>query len=164
MPPSGCPMARDPRRNAHLSHALYARFVAGDGDGPVAARRCGIAMATLYDLCENRRDLPARLIPGLALGDAEFFATLSGARDAGLTVSAAAKPDVAPEGMRGAALLVGADSGRVLSAVAEAEADGVVIDVELERIEAEIDRAERRLEELRAAARVRRTRAAGDRR
>lgn len=153
-------MARNPELNSTVAHILYGHFILGNGDIKAASKRAGISPSTLYEFCENRRDLPARLIEPLCQGDVELFAKLTGARELGFTVSGLA-PEDSEEDPRDVALSVGAQTGRLLDAVLRAETDGLITEAELELIETERERLQRVAERLGAAARRRRMRVSG---
>lgn len=141
-------MARDPRKNAHVAHVLYSHFIAGPGDLSAAARRAGIAASTLYEFCENKRDLPARLIAPLSFGDVELFEKLSGARDNRLIVSDAPSGLPTSEATRDVAMSVGIQTGQLLDAVMKADADNTITEEEAELILDEKSRLESLAERL----------------
>lgn len=147
-------------RSAHLARALYNATIAGRHRIDAVARVVGVATSTAYDWAEGRRTLPAYAIPGVfrATQDLELYSALCGAPDLGLVVTERGAGDVVIRDSRGAALDVGAEAGRVLGLVSDVEADGVVTAQELARVEAELDRLQRRAETLRAQMRSRASR------
>lgn len=146
-------MARDPRLNRHVARVIHARFVTGKTDSITAlSERSGIPEDTLYDYAENRRDLPARQLPRIAHGEADLFAALSGASAAGLVVSLAESSPTSAS-LQELALEIGAESGKVLGFVAEAVADGKIVEVEEKHLEHLIGRLTQKLEQMRAKGR-----------
>lgn len=150
-------MARNAVRFAPHAHTLYAAFIGHEKRHDIrrVARLMGIAPETLYSYCHNTESMGVDLVAALysATRDLQLLSELLGLGDVGLTVTEDPGAET-PEGIRDHALRAGASVGAVQSSVLKALDDGDVNALEVKEISRAIEAAERNLETLRKAAKL----------